>query len=185
LKKSLSWLQRALLLAAFICLPLTGVLTAQVTVSGTGTGSGTNGFTITEGSAISGAGITPTSETLWADSTDGRLKVTNHSSSTAFDLALWPCRPTPGGIVVADTALTQNVYQETCPSTLKFVSPLLTVGAGGSTGQISLVGTTSGNVTLTPQAMAGTPTITFGTSSGTPAVATTGRRRLGKTTSPR
>lgn len=113
---------------------------------------------------------------------DGRLKVTNHGVSTTWDLALWPCRATSGGIVVADTTQTQNVYQETCPSTLKFVSPLLTVGASGSTGQISLVGTTSGNVTLTPQAVAGSPTITFGTSSGTPAVTSSAPLSISSTT---
>lgn len=47
----------------------------------------------------------------------------------------------------------------------------LTLGVGSSVlGQLILEGSSSGAVTLTPQAAAGTPTITFGTASGTPAV---------------
>jgi hypothetical protein len=121
------------------CLVLTAALAAQVTVSGNGSTS-TNGLTLTEGtniSAVSG------SETLWADSTDGRLKVTNHGVSTQFDLALWPCRLSPGGILVAATTTTLGVYQETCPAGLTFVAPVLTVGSTGSNGKITL--TNSGN----------------------------------------
>lgn len=57
----------------------------------------------------------------------------------------------------------------------------ITLGtASGTTGSISLKGTTSGTAIITPQAAAGTPTITLGTSSGTPAV--TASSPLGITT---
>jgi len=131
-----------------ICSTLAGVLRAQVTVSGNGVGA-SNGMTLTEGtniSAVSG------SETLWADSTDGRLKVTNHGVSTQFDLALWPCRLSPAGIVVAATTTTLGVYQETCPAGLTFVPPLLTVGSAGSTtGQIAFANSANSfTITLQP-----------------------------------
>jgi hypothetical protein len=158
-----------MLLVAF--LSLVGTSTAQVTASGNGSAS-TNGLTITEGTNITAVSA---SETLWADSTDGRLKVTNHGVSTQFDLGLWPCRSSPGGIVKADTTTTVGVYQETClgvgssgqlllltggtlapawSAGLTFVSPLLTVGtAGTNTGQVAL--TNSGNSnTITLQSAA-------------------------------
>lgn len=53
---------------------------------------------------------------------------------------------------------------------MTWVSPKLTLGAAGTTGQFGIAGTTSGNVTQTVQAVAGTPTITWGNTSGTPAV---------------
>ena len=53
---------------------------------------------------------------------------------------------------------------------LTWVSPKLSIGAVGTTGELGIVGTTSGNVTQTVQAVAGTPTVTWGTSSGTPVV---------------
>jgi len=54
----------------------------------------------------------------------------------------------PGGIVVADTTLTHNVYPETCPAALTFVPPLLTVGTTTAPGQIAL---TNGTKTVTLQ----------------------------------
>ena len=53
---------------------------------------------------------------------------------------------------------------------LTWVSPKLSIGAIGTTGELGIAGTTSGNVTQTVQAVAGTPTVTWGTSSGTPVV---------------
>ena len=53
---------------------------------------------------------------------------------------------------------------------LTWVSPKLSIGAVGTTGELGIAGTTSGNVTQTVQAVAGTPTVTWGTSSGTPVV---------------
>jgi hypothetical protein len=50
-------------------------------------------------------------------------------------------------------------------------SGTLTLGTASTTlGSIVLQGSTSGAVTLTPQAIAGTPTITYGSASGTPVV---------------
>lgn len=53
---------------------------------------------------------------------------------------------------------------------LTWIDPKLTIGATGATGQLALNGTTSGSVIQTVQAAAGTPTITWGTSTGTPVV---------------
>jgi hypothetical protein len=56
---------------------------------------------------------------------------------------------------------------------LTWVNPTLTIGAFGTTGQLSIVGSGSGNVVQTVQPTAGTPTITWGNTSGTPAVTAT------------
>lgn len=53
---------------------------------------------------------------------------------------------------------------------LTWVSPTLTIGASGTTGILSIVGSGGGNVTQTVQASAGSPIITWGNTSGTPAV---------------
>jgi hypothetical protein len=54
---------------------------------------------------------------------------------------------------------------------LTFVSPILKIGvAGSATGQIQQTGSTSGTVTVTPQAVAGTVTLTYPNQSGTFAV---------------
>ena len=52
-----------------------------------------------------------------------------------------------------------------------FISPdNLTLGAAGVTGKFDIYGSSSGNVRQVAQAAAGTPTVTWGNSSGTPAV---------------
>src|SRR6185369_8741862 len=54
---------------------------------------------------------------------------------------------------------------------LTFVSPILKIGvAGSATGQLQQTGGTSGTVTVTPQAVAGTVTLTYPNQSGTFAV---------------
>lgn len=56
-------------------------------------------------------------------------------------------------------------------SNLKFISPdNLTLGAAGVTGKFDILGSTSGRIRQQAQAVASTPTVTWGTSSGTPAV---------------
>lgn len=53
----------------------------------------------------------------------------------------------------------------------KFISPdNLTLGAAGATGKFDIFGSTSGRIRQQAQAVASTPTVTWGTSSGTPAV---------------
>lgn len=55
-----------------------------------------------------------------------------------------------------------------------WVSPALTIGLNGTCGgQLKLAGSTSGTLTQQVPAVAGTPTVTWGSSSGTPAVAAT------------
>ena len=59
----------------------------------------------------------------------------------------------------------------------------LTLGiAGSSQGSLTLQGATSGGIILTTQAAAGTPTITWGTSSGTPAISVPSPLSLSTTT---
>lgn len=54
---------------------------------------------------------------------------------------------------------------------LTFISPdTLSLGVSGVTGKFKIYGSTSGNITQQAQAVAATPTVTWGTSSGTPAV---------------
>ncbi len=56
-------------------------------------------------------------------------------------------------------------------SNYNFISPdTVTLGAVGTTGKFDIYGTTSGHVRQTVQATAGTPTITWGNTSGTPAI---------------
>lgn len=53
---------------------------------------------------------------------------------------------------------------------LTWVNPTLSIGAAGTTGNLSIAGSTSGNVTQTVNSTAGSATVTWGTSSGVPAV---------------
>ena len=58
-----------------------------------------------------------------------------------------------------------------CDASIIVSAASLTIGVSGtSTGTLALTGATSGTVTLTPQATAGTPTLTFPNASGTFAV---------------
>ena len=63
-----------------------------------------------------------------------------------------------------------------------WVSPSLTVGGTGCTGQLKLGGTTSGFLTQTVGSIAGTPVITWGNTSGTPAVTASAPLVLNTTT---
>lgn len=56
---------------------------------------------------------------------------------------------------------------------LTWINPTLTIGAAGTTGNLSIAGTTSGAVTQTVQSVAGSVTVTWGNLSGTPAVTAT------------
>jgi len=64
-----------------------------------------------------------------------------------------------------------------------WVSPKLTIGLNGtSTGQLSLAGATSGNLTQTVGTVAGTPIVTWGNGTGTPAVTATAPLVINTTT---
>lgn len=65
---------------------------------------------------------------------------------------------------------------------LTWVSPKLTIGATGTSGQLAFAGSGSGSLTQTVQATAGTPTITWGNTSGTPAVSATAPLSITTTT---
>lgn len=64
-----------------------------------------------------------------------------------------------------------------------WISPKLTIGLNGSvTGQLGLAGATSGNLTQTVGSIAGTPIITWGNTSGTPAVTASAPLTINTTT---
>lgn len=130
--------------------------TISVTNSGvTGLNGLTGSVTLAAGTNIS---LTPVGNTITVASTGG----------------------TPGG------SNTQVQYNNSgafgASANLTWVSPKLTIGAVGTTGQFGIAGTTSGNVTQTVQATAGTPTITWGNTSGTPAVTVSAPLALSTTT---
>lgn len=93
------------------CTLLTGCLlsgpklAAQVSVQSTGSGS--NGFVLTQGTQIAGSSTT---STIWADSTTKRLMLTNPSGGNQ-PLSYWPCN-TLGCIAYAGP-LTFTLYNET------------------------------------------------------------------------
>jgi len=84
---------------------------------------------------------------------------------------------TTGGGTVANASTGQLGYYASNGTTISgntnanITNGALTLGTANTTlGSLILEGSTSGAVTLTPQAVAGTPTVTYGTNSGTPAV---------------
>src|SRR6185437_4951633 len=74
-----------------------------------------------------------------------------------------------GGAAGTDTQVQFNSVGAFAGSAnLTWVSPVLTIGlAGSATGQLALGGATSGTATITAQAVAGSPTLTLPTASGT------------------
>lgn len=75
----------------------------------------------------------------------------------------------PGGVTTNVQFNNANVFGGV--DSFSFISPdTLTLGAVGITGKFDIYGLSSGHVRQTVQAAAGTPTVTWGTSSGTPAV---------------
>jgi hypothetical protein len=160
-------------------------ITGTGTVTSVATGTGLTGGPITTTGTISLANIA--ADNVLANSTGGSAApiatplgscsaaqnaLTYNTSSHAFG-----CNTISGsGTVIAATAGQIAYY----PGTTNVVdgnpnanisSGTLTLGLASTTlGSLVLEGSTSGAVTLTPQAIAGTPTITFGTSSGTPVV---------------
>lgn len=94
---------------------------------------------------------------------------TPSGSCTLTAAGVFTCSSSPAG---SNTQLQfNNSGSFGASANLTWVSPALTIGvAGSTTGQLKLTGATSGTVTQTGQAAAGTPTITWGTGSGTPAV---------------
>lgn len=77
-----------------------------------------------------------------------------------------------GAAAGSDTQVQVNsLGQLAAYPTLTWLSPTLTIGLNGTaSGKLALAGSTSGLITQTAQAVAGTPTVTWGTASGTPAV---------------
>lgn len=77
--------------------------------------------------------------------------------------------PTSGAVVASLALGHANTW--TAAQTLNGTAPQIILGANsGNIGELQLNGSTSGALLIVPQATAGTPTWTAGTSSGTPAV---------------
>jgi len=182
--------------------PITTAGTLVVTASGTSggipyfsssTGLASSGVLTANLPVIGGgAGVAPTVGTRSGNTTKF---VTTTGTLTSGNCAQWDAS---GNLVEASAACgtgggtpggsnTQVQFNNSGSfggsANLTWVSPALTVGAAGSTtGQLKLTGSTSGTVTITPQATAGTPTITLPNASGTVAVSATSPLALSATT---
>lgn len=182
--------------------PITTAGTLVVTASGTSggipyfsssTGLASSGVLTANLPVIGGgAGVAPTVGTRSGNTTKF---VTTTGTLTSGNCAQWDASGnlveasgacgTGGGTPGGSTTQVQfnNAGSFGGSANLTWVSPALTVGAAGSTtGQLKLTGSTSGTVTITPQATAGTPTITLPNASGTVAVSATSPLALSATT---
>lgn len=94
------------------------------------------------------------------------------SATPSWSTATWPATVTGAGRVLNSTAA--NVWGAT---------PTPTLGVAGTVaGTLAFAGLTSGTATITPQSVAGTPTITLPNASGTMAVSATSPLALSATT---
>lgn len=160
-------------------------ITGTGTVTSVATGTGLTGGTITTTGTISLAPISADNLLGNASGTSAapgavpllscsaaQQGLTYNTSTHAFG-----CNTISGsGTVIAGTAGELAWYSGSTNvivgnANANISNGTLTLGTNTTTlGSIILEGSSSGAVTLTPQAAAGTPTITFGTSSGTPVV---------------
>lgn len=160
-------------------------ITGTGSVTNIATGAGLTGGPITTTGTISLASIA--ADNVLANSTGGSAApiATALGSCSAAQNALtyntsthaFGCNTISGsGTVVVGTAGQMAWYSGTTNvvggnPNANISAGALTLGTASTTlGQLILEGSSSGSVTLTPQAAAGTPTITFGTASGTPVV---------------
>ena len=135
--------------------------------------------------------LSPTQQILWNGSTSGTVTV-RAQAVAGTPTILWG--NTSGTVVaVASSPLSLSSTTGTISlsgaagQVLAGATPAFTatptLGIAGTTkGTLSLAGNTSGTVLLTPQAAAGTPTITFGTASGTVVTTATSPLSINSTT---
>ena len=108
---------------------------------------------------------------LSGTATAGQIIRSGSSAAPSWSTSTYPATSAAGTILASGTA---NTITATATPTLGI--------AGSVLGTLALTGNTSGTVTLTPQAAAGTPTLTFPNASGTFAVSATAPITLNTTT---
>lgn len=108
---------------------------------------------------------------LAGTATAGQHLQSGSSAAPSWSTNTWP-----------NTAVQGSILNAITPNTLSATStPILGI-SGTTTGTLRFGGATSGTVTLTPQAAAGTPTLTFPTGSGTFAISAAAPLSLSATT---
>lgn len=103
------------------------------------------------------------------------------STAPTWSTTTWPATTTLNSVLFSSaanvigeaTSVNGGVLYTSITGVPQFGQNPRVGGAGIGTGSYQIAGTTSGFATLTVLAAAGTPTITFGTNSGTPAVTAT------------
>lgn len=108
---------------------------------------------------------------LAGTATAGQIVRSGSSAAPSWSTSTYPATSAAGTVLASGTA---NTITATATPTLGI--------AGTTLGTLALTGNTSGTVTLTPQAAAGTPTLTFPNASGTFAVSATSPITLNTTT---
>lgn len=107
---------------------------------------------------------------LAGTATAGQIIRSGSSTTPAWSTSTYPATSSAGTVL---SSLTANTVTASA-------NPV--IGAVGTTGTLGLSGTTSGTATITPQATAGTPTLTLPNASGTFAVSATSPVVLSATT---
>lgn len=133
-------------------------------------GGGTNA-----GLTASNGGVVYSTATAMAilsgTATAGQMLRSGSSAAPSWSTATWPSTASAGTILAAGTANTVGAT----------ATPTLGV-AGSVLGTLGLAGNTSGTATITPQAAAGSPTLTLPNASGTFAVSASSPLSLSATT---
>lgn len=155
--------------------PTTALLSAtSLTLGWTGQLSLTRGGTAASLSASVGGIVYSTASAmaiLAGTATAGQIIRSGSSAAPSWSTSTYPATSAAGTILASGTA---NTITATATPTLGI--------AGTTIGTLAFAGNTSGTVTVTPQAAAGTPTLTFPNASGTFAVSATAPITLNTTT---
>jgi len=161
--------------------PTTGLVVASINLANSNTWTAAQNFTLNQNATTqetmlnNSAGVSALAQWTWSNGTN---TMTAGMGGTAYSVGLYQGRGyvTANGAALVVGTSTLNPYVMIVNNLevgrWDSVTPgTLIVGlATASTGQIKIVGITSGGVTQTVQSVAGTPTVTWGTGTGTPAV---------------
>lgn len=155
--------------------PTTALLSAtSITAGWTGQLALTRGGTAASLTASNGGIVYSTAAAmaiLSGTATAGQIIRSGSSAAPSWSTSTYPATSAAGTILAS---LTANTITATSTPTLGI--------AGTTIGTLAFAGNTSGTVTVTPQAAAGTPTLTFPNASGTFAVSATAPLALNATT---